>query len=121
MERAQEYDYLVLNETGYPEEAAAQVEKNCPRRACEAPGASDLGVTGGVEPHALTSPTILRVAVDVPGAPGERLYDYLGLDDAHAAVGDGVIVPFGGRRAIGIVVALNPNDLPPAVYQTQVN
>ena len=27
MERAQEYDYLVLNETGYPEEAAAQVEK----------------------------------------------------------------------------------------------
>ena len=27
MERAGEYDYLVTNETGYPEEAAAQVEK----------------------------------------------------------------------------------------------
>ena len=27
MERAKEYDYLVMNETGYPEEAAAQVEK----------------------------------------------------------------------------------------------
>jgi primosomal protein N' (replication factor Y) len=29
-------------------------------------------------------------------------------------IGDGVIVPFGGRRAIGIVVALNPTDMPPA-------
>lgn len=27
MERSKEYDHLVLNETGYPEEAAAQVEK----------------------------------------------------------------------------------------------
>ena len=27
MERAKDYDHLVLNETGYPEEAAAQVEK----------------------------------------------------------------------------------------------
>jgi len=27
MERAREYDYLVTNETGYPEEAAAQVER----------------------------------------------------------------------------------------------
>lgn len=71
-------------------------------------------MTGGAEPHALTSTTVLRVAVDVPGAPGERLYDYLALDGTHAAVGDGVIVPFGGRRAIGIVVALNPKDLPPA-------
>ena len=71
-------------------------------------------MTGGAEPHALTSTTVLRVAVDVPGAPGERLYDYLALHGVHAAVGDGVIVPFGGRRAIGIVVALNPNDLPPA-------
>ena len=71
-------------------------------------------MTGGAEPHALTTPTTLRVAVDVPGAPGERLYDYLGLEGTHATVGDGVIVPFGGRRAIGIVVALNPNDLPPA-------
>lgn len=52
-------------------------------------------MTGGAEPHALTSTTVLRVAVDVPGAPGERLYDYLALDGTHAAVGDGVIVPFG--------------------------
>ena len=27
MERAREYDHLVTNETGYPEEAAAQVER----------------------------------------------------------------------------------------------
>jgi len=71
-------------------------------------------VTGGVEPRAPASPTVLRVAVDVPGAPGERLYDYLASDLTPAAVGDGVIVPFGGRRAIGIVVALNPTDSPPA-------
>jgi len=71
-------------------------------------------VTGGAEPLALTSTTVLRVAVDVPGAPGERLYDYQGLHGVHATVGDGVIVPFGGRRAIGIVVALNPNEPPPA-------
>ncbi|MEO0063911.1 MAG: hypothetical protein RLZZ377_335, partial [Chloroflexota bacterium] len=71
-------------------------------------------MTGGAEPHALTSTTVLRVAVDVPGAPGERLYDYQGLHGVHATVGDGVIVPFGGRRAIGIVVAHNPNEPPPA-------
>lgn len=71
-------------------------------------------MTGGAEPHALTSTTVLRIAVDVPGAPGERLYDYLALHGVDATVGDGVIVPFGGRRAIGIVVTLNPNDLPPA-------
>jgi guanylate kinase len=27
MERAGEYDYMVMNETGYPEEAAAEVER----------------------------------------------------------------------------------------------
>lgn len=58
--------------------------------------------------------SVVRVAVDVPGAPGDRLYDYRALDRAPVSVGDGVIVPFGGRRAIGIVVALDPVDLPPA-------
>ncbi|MFM9128376.1 MAG: hypothetical protein ACKOPF_00755, partial [Candidatus Limnocylindrus sp.] len=71
-------------------------------------------MTGGAEPHALPSISVVRVAVDVPGAAGERLYDYLAIEGAQVAVGDGVIVPFGGRRAIGIVVALNPSDLPPA-------
>ena len=47
-----------------------------------------------------------RIAVDLPGAPGERLYDYL-VADISVGVGDGVLVPFGGRRAIGIVVALD--------------
>ena len=56
---------------------------------------------------------VLRVAVDIPGAPGERLYDYLVGDSTPATIGDGVIVPFGGRRAVGIVVALNPGDPPP--------
>ena len=71
-------------------------------------------MTGGAEPHVAPPMTVVRVAVDVPGAPGERLYDYLASDVTHATVGDGVIVPFGGRRAIGIVVALDPTDLPPA-------
>lgn len=68
----------------------------------------------GVEPHGQTMPTTLRVAVDVPGAPGERLYDYLSVEGTLVTIGDGVVVPFGGRRAIGIVVALDPTDQPPA-------
>ncbi len=54
------------------------------------------------------APRTLRVAVDLPGAAGERLYDYLPLDDAKPLVpGDGVVVPFGGRRAVGVVVAVD--------------
>jgi primosomal protein N' (replication factor Y) (superfamily II helicase) len=71
-------------------------------------------VTGGGEPHVTPPMTVVRVAVDVPGAPGERLYDYLAGDVTPVTIGDGVIVPFGGRRAIGIVVSLDPTDLPPA-------
>ena len=71
-------------------------------------------MTGGGEPHVTPPMTVVRVAVDVPGAPGERLYDYLSGDVAPVTIGDGVIVPFGGRRAIGIVVSLDPTDLPPA-------
>ena len=47
----------------------------------------------------------VRVALDLPGSPGERLYDYALPDGLHAGVGDGVVVPFGARRAVGIVVA----------------
>jgi len=57
-------------------------------------------VTGGAEPRVAPPMTVVRVAVDVPGAPGERLYDYLAGGVTHATVGDGVIVPFGeGLRA----------------------
>ena len=57
----------------------------------------------------------MRIAVDLPGAAGERLYDYLPLDgDARLAPGDGVVVPFGGRRAVGIVVAVD-GDAPAGV------
>ena len=70
-------------------------------------------MTGGAEPHVPPSRAVLRVAVDVPGSPGERLYDYLPRSGVEVTIGDGVIVPFGGRRAIGIVVSVNPSDRPP--------
>ena len=61
------------------------------------------------------APRTLRVAVDLPGAAGERLYDYLPLGDAHRlVVGDGVVVPFGGRRAVGVVVGVD-GIAPPGV------
>ncbi len=45
--------------------------------------------------------TVLRVALDVPVA---KLFDYL-IDDADlAAVGDRVVVPFGARQRVGVVV-----------------
>lgn len=70
-------------------------------------------MTGGVEPHATVATAIIRVAVDVPGAPGDRLYDYRASEQHPVVVGDGAVVPFGGRRAIGIVVSVNPSDPPP--------
>lgn len=48
---------------------------------------------------------IVRAALDLPGSPGERLYDYALPDGLHVGIGDGVVVPFGARRAVGIVVA----------------
>ena len=52
------------------------------------------------------APRTLRVAVDLPGSAGERLYDYLPPEAGGViAPGDGVVVPFGGRRAVGVVVA----------------
>ena len=70
-------------------------------------------MTGGGAPQVPQQVPIYRVAVDVPGAPGDRLYDYLATGSGDIGVGDGVVVPFGGRRAIGIVVAVDPADAPP--------
>ena len=45
--------------------------------------------------------TVLRVALDVPVA---KLFDYLIDDAVPAAVGDRVVVPFGARRRVGVVI-----------------
>jgi primosomal protein N' (replication factor Y) len=44
---------------------------------------------------------IARVALDVPRA---NLFDYLQLQSPAASVGDRVVVPFGKRRRVGVVV-----------------
>ena len=44
---------------------------------------------------------VLRVALDVPVA---KLFDYLADDDMPAAPGDRVVVPFGTRERVGVVV-----------------
>jgi len=44
---------------------------------------------------------VLRVALDVPLA---RLFDYAVPEDASADVGDRVIVPFGSRQRVGVVL-----------------
>ena len=44
---------------------------------------------------------VLRVALEVPVA---KLFDYLGGDAACAEVGDRVVVPFGARERVGVVV-----------------
>ena len=47
---------------------------------------------------------VLRVALDVPVA---KLFDYL-IDDANAAAsGDRVVVPFGARQRVGVVVEIS--------------
>ncbi|TAM60046.1 MAG: primosomal protein N' [Chloroflexota bacterium] len=56
---------------------------------------------------------LVAVAVDAPGTSGGRLYDYRlpeGLADLR--LGEAVIVPFGRRQAIGVV--LGPGAGPPA-------
>ena len=45
--------------------------------------------------------TVLRVALDVPLA---TLFDYAQLEDGAARVGDRVVVPFGTRSRVGVVV-----------------
>lgn len=72
-------------------------------------------MSGGIQPQAERSSelvTTVRVAVDIPGPQGERLYDYLPPEDRGVGIGDAVIVPFGGRRAIGIVTS-SLGEIPP--------
>jgi primosomal protein N' (replication factor Y) len=72
-------------------------------------------VSGGDVPRAALSsnpPNTIRVAVDLPGPQGERLYDYLPPEHAELEIGDAVVVPFGGRRAIGLVTS-RVGELPP--------
>ena len=57
-------------------------------------------------------PNTVRIAVDLPGPQGERLYDYLPPERGAVEIGDAVVVPFGGRRAIGIVTS-SVGALPP--------
>ena len=44
---------------------------------------------------------VLRVALDVPLA---TLFDYLGTPEVDARAGDRVVVPFGTRSRVGVVV-----------------
>jgi primosomal protein N' (replication factor Y) len=44
---------------------------------------------------------VLRVALEVPVA---KLFDYLADDRAPAAAGDRVVVPFGARQRVGVVI-----------------
>lgn len=78
-------------------------------------------MTGGTEPAVAPMMALVQVAVDLPGAPGERLYDYLPPEATALTVGDGVVVPFGGRRAIGIVVSLvSANTTPAGITLKQI-
>lgn len=72
-------------------------------------------MSGGDVPRSARSsnpPNTIRVAVDLPGPQGERLYDYLPPEHAELEIGDAVVVPFGGRRAIGLVTS-RVGELPP--------
>jgi primosomal protein N' (replication factor Y) len=51
--------------------------------------------------------TVLRVALDVPLA---TLFDYLRAPDIDAQVGDRVVVPFGTRSRVGVVVEQAENS-----------
>ena len=54
----------------------------------------------------------VRVALDVPLA---RLFDYAVPDGVNAATGDRVVVPFGSRQRIGVVMQTDaPSELPPS-------
>ena len=50
---------------------------------------------------------ILRVALDVPLA---TLFDYALPDGLEADVGDRVVVPFGARQRIGVVIERAPHS-----------
>src|SRR5688572_20910784 len=46
---------------------------------------------------------VLRVALEVPVA---KLFDYLGGEAASAELGDRVVVPFGARERVGVIVEI---------------
>ncbi len=51
------------------------------------------------------APRLVRVAVDAPGGPGPRTWTYLVPTElANIEPGEAVLVPFGRRQAIGIVL-----------------
>ena len=50
---------------------------------------------------------VLRVALEVPVA---KLFDYLADDGAPAEVGDRVVVPFGARQRVGVVVEMSDDS-----------
>ena len=54
----------------------------------------------------MTEPRFVEVAVDAPGVPGGRTFTYsvpASLDDIE--LGEAVMVEFGRRRAVGVVLA----------------
>jgi primosomal protein N' len=54
----------------------------------------------------VTEPRFVEVAVDAPGVPGGRTYTYrVPPALADLALGEAVLVEFGRRRAVGIVLA----------------
>jgi len=50
---------------------------------------------------------VLRVALDVPVA---KLFDYLADDRRPAGPGDRVVVPFGGRQRVGVVIEIGESS-----------
>lgn len=74
----------------------------------EGPRVPDAGRPPGVE-----GPTLLSVAVDAPGGAGSRPFTYhLPSGEPPLEPGEAVLVEFGRRQAVGIV--LGPADAPPA-------
>ncbi|HEY4753483.1 MAG TPA: hypothetical protein VIH37_09370, partial [Candidatus Limnocylindrales bacterium] len=53
----------------------------------------------------MTTPRLVEVAVDAPGGPGPRTWTYAVPPElADLVPGEAVLVPFGRRQAIGIVL-----------------
>ena len=53
--------------------------------------------------QAIDSMSIIRVALDVPVA---KLFDYRARDATAADIGRRVLVPFGRKTAVGVIVEL---------------
>ena len=55
--------------------------------------------------EAVATPRLVEVAIDAAGGAGGRTYTYHAIDDlADVVAGDAVIVEFGRRQALGVVV-----------------